>query len=580
VKNIKELWSNRIFEALSHMADEANISSKDFANRLIAGKPPKSDMGDLSFPLFSFARDFRKSAPILAQELATFLGGEGAGIRTAGPYINIHIDRSSTIAHLFSDIDSAGDEWGNGEELCGRKVMIEFSSPNTNKPLHLGHLRNDILGESCARIMKARGAEVFKVNLVNDRGIHICKSMLAYRKFAHSQTPESLGVKSDRFVGDLYVQFSNWAKKEKGAEAEAQKMLQDWEKGDRGVRELWTIMNEWALSGIEATYKRTNVSFDRIYKESETYLAGKEQVLRGLAQGVFIKNRDGSISLDMNDIGLDTKVLLRSDGTSLYITQDLGTAISRHEQWPFDQLIYVVGNEQEYHFKALFYALKKLRFPWADHLEHLSYGMVNLPEGKMKSREGTIVDADDLIDQLASLALAEIQKKGREAILDDAEATAEKIAIAALHYFLLHVSPRKNMIFNPEESLSFNGNTGPYLQYMVSRVAGLIERAPEAVRLAPSRPKLLDRDDEWELSRKIAEFPELVSRTAAKLDPSILATGLYEIARDFSRYYHEVPIAKAEPSELAASRMTLARAVLATLKRGFSLLNIPYIESM
>ena len=580
MKSIKELWSNRILKTLSQMADEADISSRDFADRLTVGRPPRNDMGDLSFPLFSFARDFRKPAPILAHELATALGAKDAGIRTAGPYINIHIDRSSAIAHLFSAIDSAGDEWGAGEELCGRRIMIEFSSPNTNKPLHLGHLRNDILGESCARIMKARGAEVLKVNLVNDRGIHICKSMLAYRKFAHSQTPESLGVKSDRFVGDLYVQFSNWAKKEKGAEAEAQKMLQDWETGDKDVRKLWAMMNEWVLSGIEATYRRTGVSFDRVYKESEIYLTGKDQVLRGLSRGVFIEDEDGSICLDMSDIGLDTKVLLRSDGTSLYITQDLGTAISRHEQWPFDQLIYVVGNEQEYHFKVLFYALKKLGFSWADHLEHLSYGMVNLSEGKMKSREGRVVDADELIDQLTDLALAEIRKKGREDMLDDAKATAEKIAIAALHYFLLHVSPGKDMIFNPEESLSFTGNTGPYLQYVVARVVGLMEREPAIVRSAKIEPELLDREDEWELSRGISEFPELVSRTAAKLDPSILTTGLYEIARDFSSYYHEVPIARAEPPELAASRMALARAVLVTLKRGFGLLNIPYIESM
>ncbi len=282
----------------------------------------------------------------------------------------------------------------------------------------------------------------------------------------------------------------------------------------------------------------------------------------------------------MSDIGLDTQVVLRSDGTSVYMTQDLGTAISRHEQWPFDQLIYVVGSEQEYHFRVLFYTLQKLGYSWAEKLRHLSYGMVNLPEGKMKSREGTVVDADDLIDKLSSLALDEIKEKGRENDVDNAPVTAEKIAIAALHYFLLQVSPTKDMIFNPEESLVFNGNTGPYLQYMVARVSGLIAKAPEEVRKAEADPALLDRPDEWDLSRLIAEFPEIVSRAAEKLDPSILAAGLYEIAKEFSRYYHDVPIAKAENPVLASSRMALAGAVLKTLKSGFHLLNIPYIESM
>lgn len=580
LKDIQNLWTSRVLGELENMAESAGVESDGFSSRLSVGKPPKSDMGDLSYPLFPFAKDLKKAAPVLAAEIAGRLGGEEAGISVAGPYLNIRIDRASAISNLLEIIEASGDDWGSGDNLAGRKVMVEFSSPNTNKPLHLGHLRNDILGESCARIIAARGAEVQKVNLVNDRGVHICKSMLAYRKFGEGQTPETMGVKSDRFVGDLYVRFCQWAREEKDAEDEAQMMLQAWESGDKEIRDLWKTMNGWALSGIESTYKRTGVSFDRIYRESETYLLGKEQVLKGLESGVFYKDDDGSIRLDMNEIGLDTKVLLRSDGTSVYITQDLGTAVSRHDEWPFDQLIYVVGSEQEYHFRVLFYALKKLGFPWAERLRHLSYGMVNLPEGKMKSREGTVVDADDLIDKLTDLALSEIQAKGREDDVGDASSTAEKIAIAALHYFLLQVSPTKDMIFNPEESLSFTGNTGPYLQYMVARVTSLIAKASEGVRDADVKPELLDRDDEWELSRRIAEYPELVSRAADKLDPSILAAGLYEIARDFSRYYHEVPIARADDVSLAASRMSLARAVLATLKSGFRLLNIPYIEAM
>ncbi|MDT8297204.1 MAG: arginine--tRNA ligase [Spirochaetaceae bacterium] len=580
MNDIKDQWTSRVLKALEDMAKEAGVESDGFSKRLSVGKPPKSEMGDLSFPLFPFAKDFRKAPPVLASDLAERLGGEESGVGTAGPYLNIKINRAAAMKRLLVDVEAASDAWGSGNELSGRKVMIEFSSPNTNKPLHLGHLRNDILGESCARILQARGAEVQKVNLVNDRGVHICKSMLAYQKFGDGETPESLGMKSDRFVGDLYVKFAEWAKENDNAEKEAQEMLQAWESGDEEIRKLWELMNGWALTGIEATYRRTGVSFDHIYRESETYLLGKDQVLKGLDSGVFFKADDGSIRLDMTEIGLDTKVLLRSDGTSVYITQDLGTAISRHEQWPFDQLVYVVGSEQEYHFRVLFYALSKLGFTWAERLFHLSYGMVNLPEGKMKSREGTVVDADDLIDTLASLALTEIKEKGREGDVEDPKGTAEKIAIAALHYFLLQVSPGKDMIFNPEESLSFNGNTGPYLQYMVARISGLIAKASREVREAEPRPELLDRDDEWGLSRRIAEFPTLVSRAADKLDPSILASGLYEIARDFSRYYHEVPIAKADDAVLAASRMVLARAVLVTLKKGFRLLNIPYIESM
>ncbi len=580
MKDLQQDWKNRVIVTLEKMAADAGIELVDLDDRLSVGKPPKPEMGDLSFPLFPFAKDFRKAPPALAAEAAALLGGEKAGVNTAGPYLNVRIDRTGAIAGVLDAVKTAGKTWGNGKAMTGRNVMIEFSSPNTNKPLHLGHLRNDILGESCARILAANGAEVQKANLVNDRGIHICKSMLAYQKFGNGETPEGLGVKSDRFVGDLYVKFAQWVKDEPNAEVMAQDMLRSWEAGDKDIRDLWKTMNGWALKGINATYERTGISFDRIYRESETYLLGKDQVLKGLEKGVFFKDEDGSIRLDMSEIGLDTKVLLRSDGTSVYMTQDLGTAISRHDEWPFDQLIYVVGSEQEYHFKVLFYALEKLGYPWAERLRHLSYGMVNLPEGKMKSREGTVVDADDLIDNLAGLALKEIKEKGREDAVGDAAGTAEKIAIAALHYFLLQVSPTKDMIFNPEDSLSFNGNTGPYLQYMVARIAGLIAKAPENIIGLDADLSHLTRDDEWELTRKISDFPKLVSRAADKLDPSVLAGGLYDLARDFSRYYHEVPIAKAEEPEMAAARMVLAKAVLTTLGNGFRLLNIPYIESM
>lgn len=580
MNQVKTQWTTRVLEALNRIAREEDKTLPRAEERLSVSKPPKIEMGDLSYPLFPFAKELNIPAPALAARVADVLGGSDAGVTVAGAYINIRINRAQSIETLVKTVKETASHWGCGEELAGRRVMIEFSSPNTNKPLHLGHLRNDILGESCARILRARGASVKKVNLINDRGVHICKSMLAYQKFALGESPESLGIKGDRFVGDLYVKFAQWAAQNSEAEAEAQNMLRAWEKGDPEVMALWKQMNQWTLEGINATYERTGVSFDQIYRESETWLLGKKQVERGLEQGVFFRHEDGSIRLDMSEIGLDTKVLLRSDGTSVYITQDLGTAVSRHEEWPFDQLVYVVGNEQEYHFRVLFFCLNKLKFPWASSLRHLSYGMVNLPEGKIKSREGTVVDADDLIDRLAGLALKEIKTKGREDALDNPEDTAEKIAIAALHYFLLQVSPGKDMQFNPEESLSFHGNTGPYLQYMVARISSLIAKAPPEIASLPCDGKQLSLDDEWELVRRIEEFPETVSRAADKLDPSILAAGLYEIAREFSRYYHEVPIAKADNAELAASRMALARTVLVTLQNGLHLLNIPCIDSM
>ncbi len=310
MNDIKLKWKSRVLEELKALAAEANLESGDFEKRLSVGKPPKSEMGDFSFPLFPFAKDFRKAPAALASDLAVRLSS-GGRVSSEGPYLNVRIDRSAAIGGILSAIAEAGPQWGSGSELSGNKVMIEFSSPNTNKPLHLGHLRNDILGESCARIMKARGADVQKVNLVNDRGVHICKSMLAYKKFGNGETPESLGIISDRFVGDLYVRFSQWANENPEAEAQAQKMLQDWESGDVETRKLWKTMNLWALNGIEATYQRTGVSFDRIYRESETYLLGKEQVLKGLESGVFFRHEDGSIRLDMSEIGLDTKVLLR-----------------------------------------------------------------------------------------------------------------------------------------------------------------------------------------------------------------------------------------------------------------------------
>ena len=463
--------------------------------------------------------------------------------------------------------------------------MVEFSGPNTNKPLHLGHLRNDALGESISRILAFNGANVFKVNIVNNRGMHICKSMLAYKKFADGKTPESENIKGDHFVGKMYVAFHKYETENPNAGSEVQEMLRSWERGDDAeLMKLWRTMNDWTMQGIGETYKRTGISFDKLYFESDSYLLGKDEVLKGLAEGVFYQEADGSIWIDLAEIGLDKKILLRGDGTSIYITQDIGTAISRHKDWPFHSLIYVVASEQDYHFKVLFYVLKKLGFDWADNLYHLSYGMVNLPEGKMKSREGTVVDADDLIDTLHAGALEQIKEKGREEIVNDAEGTAEKIALGALHYFLLQVTPKKDMLFNPKESLSFTGNTGPYLQYMGARISSILRKAEQeatdTIRSGKCKPELLTDETEWELLKTIELFPARVLQAQQTYDSSVITAYLYELAKNFSRFYKECPILSCENADLVVTRLELVKIVKTVLQNAMHLVLIPFLEIM
>ncbi|MDC7221279.1 MAG: arginine--tRNA ligase [Spirochaetales bacterium] len=577
-------WVKKIADALASLASEKNLEINGIESRLKGSKPPKADMGDIAFPLFPFAKDFRMGPPQLAGEVVEKLGETPLGKAVAaGPYVNVFLERAQIVSDTLKSVLEAKGNWGNNESLKGRKIMIEFSSPNTNKPLHLGHLRNDALGESTARILKANGADVQKVILVNDRGVHICKSMLAYEKFGQGETPESSGIKGDRLVGDYYVKFAQWAKEDNTAEEQAQEMLQKWEAGDDKVQELWKTMNKWTLDGIAETYKKTNVSFDKYYYESQLYKLGKENILKGLEEGTFYKDKDGSTRVDMSEIGLDTKVLLRSDGTSVYITQDIGTAISRQSDWPFDQLIYVVGNEQDYHFQVLFYVLKKLGYTWAEDLYHLSYGMVNLPEGKMKSREGTVVDADMLLVDLSDLALEEIKTKGREEEVDDARAIADAVSLAALHYYLLQVTPKKDMIFNPKESLSFNGNTGPYLQYMAARISSMERKATAMgwdTTLSGVDGSLLKSDEEWELVGILADFPRVVEQAGTDHNPSLISGALYNAAKIFSRYYHDNPILNNEDESLAKARLQLSLAVLEMLKKGFDLINIPYLAKM
>jgi arginyl-tRNA synthetase len=495
----------------------------------------------------------------------------------------VKVDVASLAGHLQKAVQSQGSGFGCNQTMAGKRVMVEFSCPNTNKPLHLGHLRNDSIGEGISAILKANGAIVRKVNLINNRGVHICKSMLAYQKFGNGETPESAGVKGDHLVGKYYVRFAQWEKEDPTAIVQAQEMLRKWEDGDSEVLSLWKTMNKWTLDGVSETYAKTGISFDQYYYESDTYMLGKDNVLKGLEQGVFYREEDGSVWIDLAEINLDKKVLLRKDGTSLYLTQDIGTAIARHTDWPFDSLIYVVASEQMYHFKVLFHVLQRLGHPWAKDLHHLSYGMVNLPEGKMKSREGTVVDADDLFAQLSLLAVEEIRSKDREDDVGDVAATGEAVALGALNYYLLQTNPTKDMVFNPAESISFSGNTGPYLQYMGARISSML-RKYESMRETHDDISfdgaLLKIEEERELVKLIARYGEAVEEAGRDLNPSAVATYLYELSRLFSKYYHDHQILKAETPQLVKARISLCAMVLQVLKNAYSLVGIPFLESM
>ena len=567
--------------ALTILGKEVELPS------LAVQTPPKPELGDLAFPLFAYAKILRTAPPMLAAEIKSRIEKISdrplGDLLVAGPYLNVRIDMAALATLLSASIESEGPLYGTNKSLGTKRITVEFSCPNTNKPLHLGHMRNDSIGQSISAIMKANGASVRKVNLINNRGVHICKSMLAYQKFGNGETPESTGMKGDHFVGKYYVKFAAWAKEEPLAEQMAQEMLQRWEEDDPVVMELWHKMNKWTLDGLAESYEKMGISFDHYYYESETYKYGKDEILKGLENGVFYREADGSVWVDLEDIKLDKKVLLRKDGTSLYMTQDVGTAIMRHKDWPFDSLIYVVASEQQYHFKVLFHVLALLGYTWAEDLHHLSYGMVNLPEGKMKSREGTVVDADELVEQLTGLAASEIRTKQREEQVGDVAKTSSSIALGALNYYLLQVNPLKDMIFNPAESISFNGNTGPYLQYMGARISSMLARYESE---GGDRSKLsfdsslLTLGDERELIKQIALYPEVVARSGAELDPSLLCSFLYELSRLFSRWYHDNPVLKAGSDELVRSRIELSAMVMQVLKNAFALVGIPFLDVM
>ena len=553
----------------------------------------------VAFPLLKISR---KNPEATAQEIGAYLQEHCTlveGIQIVKGFLNLSIAPAAWVED-FNAIRS-DKTFGHKQATADAPfVMVEYSSPNTNKPLHLGHVRNNLLGYSIARILEASGNRVFKTNIVNDRGIHICKSMLAWQRWGNGATPESTGKKGDHLIGDFYVLFDkhykaeltalmNEGKTKEEAEAasplmaDARAMLRRWEDGDEEIRSLWSTMNSWVYAGFDETYKRMGVSFDEIYYESETYLLGKEEVLRGLKEGKFVQDPDGSVWADFTDEGLDRKILLRSDGTSVYITQDIGTAKMRFDKHPIDKMVYVVGNEQEYHFKVLSLLLDRLGYAFGKGLVHFSYGMVELPDGKMKSREGTVVDADDLMDEMVATAraIAEEQGKGKDMPAEEAAEVARRVGLGSLKYFILKVDPRKNMTFNPKESIDFNGNTGSFIQYTYARIRSLLRKAEElGITLPATFAGLTISTKEQELIAKVAEYADVVEEAARTYSPAVIANYVYDLVKEYNQFYHEFSILKEENEELRAFRLALSEVVARTIAAGFSLLGIEMPERM
>ena len=562
----------------------------------------KEFKGDMTVVVFPILRYSHKRPEETAEELGRYLKEHAEAVKdyeVVKGFLNIEISSVYWMEMLNS---VAGNERiGLDAKPTGKTIMIEYSSPNTNKPLHLGHMRTNFLGWSVSQILKANGHRVIMANLVNDRGIHICKSMIAWKRYANGATPESAGVKGDHFVGDYYVRFDREykaevkelmekqgmdeeeAKRKAPILQEAQELLRKWEAGDEETVALWRVMNDWVMKGFEETYKMIGIHFDKIYFESQTYKKGRDIVLKGLADGVLYRKESGSVWADLTGDGLDQKLLLRDDGTSVYMTQDLGTAYDRFKEFDLDEEIYVVGNEQNYHFQVLRLICKKLGFPWADKITHLSYGMIELPEGKMKSREGTVVDADDLIAEMVDTARTMAEELGK---LDgyskeEAEDVYRKVALGALKYFILKVDPKKTMLFNPKESIDFNGNTGPFIQYTYARIRSLMrkttERNPKVFVLDFHTP-LTDKEED--LIRMLGKFADVVREAGEMLSPALVANYAYELAKAFNQFYHDYPILRVEDEKVFLMRMMIAQTCGQVLKNAMELLGIEMPERM
>ena len=558
--------------------------------------------GDYTLVTFPLLRRSRKSPEATAQEIGEYMTANVPEIRSCNVikgFLNLVLDASFWKGR-FTDL--ASDEHYGEAPSTGRTIMIEYSSPNTNKPLHLGHIRNNLLGYSVAQILKANGHTVIKVNLVNDRGIHICKSMLAWKLYGGGETPESSGMKGDHLVGKYYVEFDKHykaqikelmaqgqseedAKKHAPIMLEAQEMLRKWEAKDPEVYALWEKMNSWVYAGFDVTYKALGVDFDKVYYESQTYLLGKSLVEEGLKKGVFYRRPDNSVWIDLRNDGLDEKLLLRGDGTSVYMTQDLGTAYRRFEDNKLDDMIYVVGNEQNYHFQVLKLVLKKLGYAeWSDHITHLSYGMVELPEGKMKSREGTVVDADDLIADMVKTAREMSAELGKldGCTEEEANAVSTMVGLGALKYFILKVDPKKTMLFDPRESIDFNGNTGPFIQYTHARICSVLRKAAESGVEASREiaPEVTLLPEEIDLGKMLTEYPATVKAAGENFAPSLIGAYVYDLAKQFNGYYHDHSILKEEDAATRSMRLALAAQVARVIRKGMSLLGIDVPERM
>ena len=558
--------------------------------------------GDITVVVFPFTKVSRKSPEATATKIGEYLQATMAEVESYNVikgFLNISIKKEYWLSFLTGNYQL--EKFGFQDVKDSKPVVVEYSSPNTNKPLHLGHIRNNLLGFSLSRILQASGKNVVKVNLVNDRGIHICKSMLAWQRWGNGETPESSGLKGDHLVGKYYVVFDKHFKEEiavlvtEGMNAdeaskkahlitEAQQILQKWEAGDEEVINLWKKMNGWVYDGFAITYKTLGIEFDKTYYESQTYLLGKKLVEKGVQKGVYTRRADGSVWIDLSAEGMDEKLLLRSDGTSVYMTQDLGTAMQRYNEYNPEQLIYVVGNEQEYHFNVLKVVLKHLGCAWSDSIYHLSYGMVELPEGKMKSREGTVVDADDLMQEMFDTSEAMARELGKIETFDNEEARNlyRTIGLGALKYFILKVDPKKNMLFNPAESVDFNGNTGPFIQYTYARIKSVLRKADEAgYEVSPSVHDSVELfKEEKELLKKLHDFPALVAQAADMHSPAVIANYAFELASEYNRFYHELTILKEENLMSRNLRLCLSQFTAKVIANALWMLGIEVPERM
>lgn len=596
--NIEDKLQEQIIKAIKEVY-KADVNPSEITLQ----KTKKEFKGHYTLITFPLLKISKKSPEQTAHEIGTYLSNKLPFIsefNVIKGFLNLSISSSMWIEELMK-INNTPDFGFTPVTNKSPLYMVEYSSPNTNKPLHLGHVRNNLLGHSLSEILKANGVKVVKTNLVNDRGIHICKSMVAWKKWGNGETPQSSGKKGDHLVGDYYVLFEkNYkaeieelmkqglskeeAEKKSPLMQEAREMLRRWEAGDPEVVALWEMMNQWVYEGFDETYKKLGITFDKVYYESQTYLVGKEMVLEGVKKGIFYQKEDGSVWADLTPYGLDHKLLLRADGTSVYITQDIGTAKLRFDDYPIDKMIYVVGNEQNYHFQVLAILLDMLGFKFGKGLLHFSYGMVELPEGKMKSREGTVVDADDLIDEMIDTAREISKELGKldECLPEETEEIVTMIGMGALKYFILKVDPKKNMTFDPKESIDFDGNTGPFIQYTHARIKSVLRKAAEQGIEIPKKPdtSVLLSEKEKGLVQLLADFANIVKQAGEEYNISLIANYVYDLAKEYNQFYHDFPILREENTALRDFRLLLSKNIASIIKRGMSLLGIEVPERM